>query len=77
MIGFLQELGPLLISAQGDLMPNPWGWTKHANVVAIEAPIGVGYSYCSRQANGDGPCVNTDRYTASASRAARASPGTR
>jgi len=39
------------------------------NLVAIEAPMGVGYSYCSRQMNGK-PCKNTDRYTASASRAA-------
>ena len=31
--------------------------------------MGVGYSYCSRQAEGK-PCRNTDRYTAKASRAA-------
>ena len=51
-------------------MDNPWSWTKVANVMAIEAPMGVGYSYCSRQKDDGKPCKNTDRYTASASRAA-------
>ena len=51
-------------------MDNPWSWTKVANVMAIEAPMGVGYSYCSRQKEQGEPCKNTDRYTASASRAA-------
>lgn len=69
ILGFLTEEGPLLINATGGLMKNPWSWTKYANLLAIEAPIGVGYSYCSRQVDGH-PCKNTDRYTASASRAA-------
>lgn len=70
IFGFLQELGPLLIDAKGGLMENPWSWTKLANVVVIEAPIGVGYSYCSLQKEEGKPCQNTDRYTASTSRAA-------
>lgn len=70
ILGFLQEEGPLLINATGGLMENPWAWTKYANLLALEAPIGVGYSYCSRQKDQGKPCVNTDRYTASASRAA-------
>ena len=70
ILGFLQEEGPLLINATGGLMDNPWGWTKYVNLMALEAPIGVGYSYCSRQKESGKPCVNTDRYTASASRAA-------
>mmetsp|Transcript_33325 Transcript_33325/g.49023 ORF Transcript_33325/g.49023 Transcript_33325/m.49023 type:complete len:580 (-) Transcript_33325:378-2117(-) len=69
LIGFLTEEGPLMISAKGGLMENPYSWTKYANLLAIEAPIGVGYSYCSRQMDGK-PCQNTDRYTASTSRAA-------
>jgi len=69
LLGFLEEEGPLLMNATGGLMVNPWSWTKLVNLVAIEAPMGVGYSYCSRQMNGK-PCKNTDRYTASASRAA-------
>lgn len=50
-------------------MNNPWAWTRIANVLIIEAPLGVGYSYCSRQTVGK-PCINTDQYTAKASRAA-------
>lgn len=70
LIGFLQEEGPLLINATGGLMENPYSWTKYVNLLALEAPVGVGYSYCSRQEDMKKPCVNTDRYTASASRAA-------
>lgn len=70
ILGFLQEEGPLLMSAKGGLMKNPWSWTKYVNLIALEAPIGVGYSYCSRQKDDKKPCKNTDRYTASASRAA-------
>lgn len=70
LLGFLQEEGPLLINAKGGLMENPYSWTKYVNLLAIEAPIGVGYSYCSRQMLEGKPCKNTDRYTASTSRAA-------
>ncbi len=69
LLGFLTEEGPLMINAKGNLMDNPYGWTKFVNLLAIEAPIGVGYSYCSRQMEGK-PCKNTDRFTASTSRAA-------
>ncbi|CAB9504183.1 Carboxypeptidase Y homolog A [Seminavis robusta] len=69
ILGFLQELGPLLMNATGGLMDNPYGWTKVANVFALEAPVGVGYSYCENQKKGT-VCKNTDKFTASASRAA-------
>ena len=61
LLGFLQEEGPLLINAKGGLMDNPYSWTKYVNLVAIEAPVGVGYSYCSRQLDEGKPCQNTDR----------------
>jgi len=52
-------------------MDNPWAWTKApANIMAIEAPVGVGYSYCASQKESNKPCINTDSFTASASRAA-------
>jgi cathepsin A (carboxypeptidase C) len=57
-----------LINATGGLMNNPWGWTRIVNLLILEAPIGVGFSYCSRQLEGK-VCKNTDRYTATASRA--------
>lgn len=49
LLGFLQEEGPLLINATGGLMVNPWSWTKLVNLVAIEAPMGVGYSVSLNQ----------------------------
>ena len=67
--GMLSENGPLLINATGGLMVNPYSWTRIANLLVFEAPVGVGYSYCSSQAN-KGLCKNTDKLTASASRAA-------
>jgi serine carboxypeptidase-like clade 1 len=69
ILGLLQENGPLLMNATGGLMENPWAWTKLANLLVLEAPVGVGYSYCEAQTQGK-VCQNTDRFTASASRAA-------
>jgi serine carboxypeptidase-like clade 1 len=68
LLGFVQELGPLLMNATGGLMENPWAWTKVANVFVLESPVGVGFSYCDKQTEG-GTCVNTDKFTASTSRA--------
>jgi serine carboxypeptidase-like clade I len=69
LLGFVQELGPLLMNATGGLMDNPWSWTNVANVFVIESPVGVGYSYCANQLEGK-VCKNTDKYTASTARAA-------
>ena len=65
ILGFLQENGPLLINRTGGLMRNPWAWTKEANLVALESPAGVGYSYCEASLGG-GSCANSDNSTASA-----------
>lgn len=70
IMGMLQENGPLLINATGGLHRNPYAWTKVANLLVLESPIGVGYSYCSRQAEQNKPCVNNDIDTATATRAA-------
>jgi cathepsin A (carboxypeptidase C) len=69
ILGMLQEHGPLLINATGGLMENPYAWTKLANLLILESPTGVGYSYCSTQVSG-GVCKNTDKLTAAAARAA-------
>ena len=67
----LQELGPLVMNATGGLMENPWAWTKaNAHLLALESPMGVGFSYCDRMIRGDGPCENSDDGTAAANRAA-------
>jgi cathepsin A (carboxypeptidase C) len=65
----MQEQGPLLINATGGLMHNPYSWTKQANLLALESPAGVGYSYCAAMKTG-GNCKNTDISTAKANRAA-------
>eukprot|EP00618_Florenciella_parvula_P001494 CAMPEP_0119483160 /NCGR_PEP_ID=MMETSP1344-20130328/10690_1 /TAXON_ID=236787 /ORGANISM="Florenciella parvula, Strain CCMP2471" /LENGTH=538 /DNA_ID=CAMNT_0007517629 /DNA_START=73 /DNA_END=1689 /DNA_ORIENTATION=+ len=69
ILGMLQEMGPVLINATGGLMQNPYAWTKQANLLILESPAGVGYSYCAAMATG-GDCHNTDISTAAAARAA-------
>jgi serine carboxypeptidase-like clade I len=81
IVGMLQELGPLLVNATGGLLRNPYAWTKVAHVLILESPVGVGYSYCANQkqkrleeedglSSSSSSCRHTDRYTASAARAA-------
>jgi len=69
VLGMLQEHGPLLINATGGLMRNPYAWTKQANLLIIESPAGVGYSYCAEMVRG-AACTNSDKSTAKAARAA-------
>lgn len=46
MDGLFWEHGPLLTSEHGNrLIRNPWAWSKLANMLYLEAPVGVGYSY--------------------------------
>lgn len=58
-----------MMAANGGLMENSFGWTKVANLLVVEAPVGVGFSYCAIMLQGE-TCQNTDKYTASTSRAA-------
>lgn len=69
LLGMLQELGPLIIDKTGNLQENPYAWTEVANVIALESPAGVGYSYCAAMQSG-GSCHNTDITTAKAAHAA-------
>mmetsp|Transcript_11842 Transcript_11842/g.19945 ORF Transcript_11842/g.19945 Transcript_11842/m.19945 type:complete len:495 (-) Transcript_11842:96-1580(-) len=48
LTGLLFEgIGPLLLQPNGTLIRNAFSWTRLANVVAFEQPVGVGYSYSS------------------------------
>ena len=42
-----------------NLFYNPYSWNRLANVIFLESPKGVGFSYCDNK-----NCVNTDESTA-------------
>src|ERR1700753_4241523 len=53
--GLLFELGPCRIIDEGkNTTHNPHSWNERANVIFLDQPVGVGYSYSS-----DGSTVNT------------------
>ncbi|KAG1731604.1 Alpha/Beta hydrolase protein [Suillus paluster] len=53
--GLLFELGPCSISGEGaNTTHNPYSWNAHANMIFLDQPINVGYSYSE-----DGSTVNT------------------
>ena len=48
MLGFMQENGPRVINDGEDyLIENEYGWNTRANVLWLESPAGVGWSYAT------------------------------
>jgi cathepsin A (carboxypeptidase C) len=46
MLGFMQEHGPYVMEdGKDEFHENEWSWNKEANVLYIESPAAVGYSY--------------------------------
>lgn len=46
ILGMLQELGPCLINDHGNgTVHNKYGWSKNANLLFVDQPAGVGFSY--------------------------------
>ena len=45
-IALLFENGPCTVNQAGtDTIPNPWGWNAKANIIFVDQPAGVGFSY--------------------------------
>uniref|UniRef100_A0A8R1DXL2 Carboxypeptidase n=1 Tax=Caenorhabditis japonica TaxID=281687 RepID=A0A8R1DXL2_CAEJA len=50
--GLFEELGPFYVNFDGEtLYENPYAWNAKANVLYLESPIGVGYSYDTNTPN--------------------------
>jgi cathepsin A (carboxypeptidase C) len=61
-IALFGELGPCLINEHGNgTVHNPYGWSKNANLIVMDQPAGVGFSYLDK----DEP-VPGDSFTAAA-----------
>lgn len=45
LMGLLEEHGPYIIEKSLQLAPNPYSWNKVANMLYIEQPAGVGFSF--------------------------------
>ncbi|KAI0347644.1 serine carboxypeptidase [Trametopsis cervina] len=55
MTGLLFELGPCSIADEGkNTTYNPYSWTSHSNMIFLDQPVNVGYSYTD-----DGSTVST------------------
>lgn len=49
-MGFFTENGPFSINPDGaTLSPNPYSWNRVANMLYVESPAGVGYSYSTQK----------------------------
>lgn len=49
MLGMLQELGPCLINEHGNgTYHNPSGWSAISNLLFVDQPAGVGFSYLDK-----------------------------
>lgn len=60
MLAFMQEHGPFVMADNtSTFVENPYSWNSHANVLYIEQPAGVGYSYCNLKAD-PAACTFTD-----------------
>jgi carboxypeptidase C (cathepsin A) len=49
LIGFMMEQGPFRPDEKGILQPNKYAWNKIANMVFVEQPVGVGFSYSDNE----------------------------
>ncbi|KAH7706953.1 family S10 non-peptidase (S10 family), partial [Aphelenchoides avenae] len=53
LFGLFAENGPYLLEEDGaTLRSNPYAWNKFANVLYLEAPAGVGFSFATDDDDG-------------------------
>jgi carboxypeptidase C (cathepsin A) len=45
LLGFMTEQGPFRPDADGNIQQNAYAWNQIANMVFLEQPVGVGFSY--------------------------------
>ncbi|GFV17667.1 serine carboxypeptidase ctsa-4.1 [Trichonephila clavipes] len=64
--GLFTELGPLHVTDDGKkLFNNPYAWNRVANVIFLETPAGVGFSYSDNEKYAtDDDTVSRDNYEA-------------
>ncbi|GMR34478.1 hypothetical protein PMAYCL1PPCAC_04673, partial [Pristionchus mayeri] len=51
LLAFLLEHGPYLLDSTGNLTYNDFSWNQYANVLYLESPTGVGFSYSTDGSN--------------------------
>ncbi|KAK4755024.1 hypothetical protein SAY87_008781 [Trapa incisa] len=52
--GATQEIGPFLVDTNGrGLKYNPYSWNREANMLFLESPVGVGFSYSNTSSDYD------------------------
>eukprot|EP00933_Yihiella_yeosuensis_P084265 TRINITY_DN9868_c3_g1_i1.p1 TRINITY_DN9868_c3_g1~~TRINITY_DN9868_c3_g1_i1.p1 ORF type:complete len:507 (+),score=112.85 TRINITY_DN9868_c3_g1_i1:128-1648(+) len=49
--GFWTELGPFFVTKDHSVKLNPYAWNKAANMIFVEQPAGVGFSYPAMDTN--------------------------
>lgn len=49
LMGLFEEFGPYRPERNGTVSYNRWTWTKFANIVFVEQPIGVGFSWSGKK----------------------------